>query len=593
MASAAPAPAQNFAEELRQARAADILTNWRLTPATLMSRLDPAWIPARWLQYLSLEIARCVARGNCGLLISAPPRHGKSMLSTIATPLWTLENFPRKNVVVATYGEELSTDFSRKIRDMIQQNQDLLNVRLRDDTRRVQNFLTTEGGGLKAVGLRGVITGRGADVFVLDDYIKEPKEAMSPTYLEDLWTWWLTVARTRLEPGAVVIILATRWVADDLHGRIEAKQKQTGRSFFKYIKLPAIYEPHDRVPDPTDPERTILIPNYEARDILGRKFGDVLFPERYNRDSILELREDLTNRWFSAMFQQDPLSDENAVVNLHWFKKVVRSDFIQRVKDMETAGDKLVWVRGWDMASTKEAGDYTSAPRCLYNKTTDTFYIESMKRGQWSAARAELEFTKAIEEDFGLDKDFKVGMEQEPGSSGKYSIRHFEKLGREKVKGIKVTEFPAVTSKLLRAEPFLGALEHGRVHIVVDHKEDLLVEDKNELRTSWVREYFAELEPFPEAAHDDQVDSTVVAYLHATGKKSLRASIGRKLDKAGRSVDSTGIDSGETPRTTKSRGATFGRRAGTSRAIPANRPDLIAQQPHLIKRSITWGRSRV
>ncbi|MEB3025954.1 hypothetical protein, partial [Parvimonas sp. M13] len=88
------------------------------------------------------------------------------------TPLWTLENFQTKNVVIATYGEELSSDFSRQVRDMIWNNQDLLSVRLRQDTQRVTNFLTTKGGGLKAVGLRGAITGRGADVLIIDDYIK-------------------------------------------------------------------------------------------------------------------------------------------------------------------------------------------------------------------------------------------------------------------------------------------------------------------------------------------------------------------------------------------------------------------------------------
>ncbi|MEB3090059.1 hypothetical protein, partial [Parvimonas sp. M20] len=87
------------------------------------------------------------------------------------------------------------------------------------------------------------ITGRGADVLIIDDYIKEPKEATSATYLEDLWTWYRTVARTRLEPGAVVIILATRWVSNDIHGRIMKQQAESGRNFFEYVRLPALYEP--------------------------------------------------------------------------------------------------------------------------------------------------------------------------------------------------------------------------------------------------------------------------------------------------------------------------------------------------------------
>lgn len=560
-------PTSGMGQSLQQARAATILSDWRLTPATLMSRLDSSWIPARWLQYLSFEIARALSQGNCGLLISAPPRHGKSMLSTIATPLYVLENMPKKNVVVATYGEDLSTDFSRKVRDMIQQNQDILNVRLRSDTQRVQNFLTTEGGGLKAVGLRGAITGRGADVFILDDYIKEPKEAMSPTYLEDLWTWWLTVARTRLEPGAVVIILATRWVANDLHGRIIAQQKRTGRSFFKYVELPAIYEPFHLIPDPADAERRIKEPDLESRDVLGRKYGEVLFPERYDRETILDIKTDLTSRWFEAMFQQNPLSDEDVVINLRWFKKITRTEFKKRLIDLEKT-QTIKWGRAWDMASTKEAGDYSAGPRCLYVKESGDFYVESMKRGQWSAARAELEFANAVLEDTGVDPDFKFGMEQEPGSSGKYSVRHFEKIGREKVKGTKVTEFPATTSKLLRAQPFLAAAEHGHVYIVVDDDQDIFADDKNDLRTIWVRTLFEELESFPEADHDDQADALSITYQLLSGKLTLKASIGRKLGKDVTGVNPKDPNSAHKVQQSHRRGATWGRHGTSAQLLP-------------------------
>jgi phage terminase large subunit-like protein len=535
-----------------------------------MAKLNPWWIPAPWLQYLSLEIARCVATGNCGLLISAPPRHGKSMLSTVATPLWVLENMPHKSVVVSTYGEDLSTDFSRQIRDAIQNNQDILNVRLRGDTQRVQNFLTTKGGGLKAVGLRGAITGRGADVFVLDDYIKEPKEAMSPTYLEDLWTWYLTVARTRLEPGAVVIILATRWVADDLHGRIKAKQKQTGRTFFKYIEMPAIYEPMH--PDPEGKldasGKVVMVPDYEQTDMLGRHYGDVLFPERYTRESILDIKLDLTSRWFNAMFQQKPDAEENVTVNLRWFRLITREEFNLRLKDWKEQEVPLFWGRGWDMASTKEAGDYTAGARALWVKRTEDFYIESMKRGQWSAATAESEFAKAVIEDTNLDPDFKFVMEQEPGSSGKYSVRHFEKLGREEVPGISLKEAPATQSKLLRASSFLAGLEHGHVYIIVDHEEDLQFDNDtyavDDIKTEWVREFFSEAKLFPEAPHDDQMDAVALNYINLSGKLGLKASIGRMKGK-----DITGMVggrhvSGESPTPNHRRGATFGRRGGFS-----------------------------
>lgn len=492
---------------LSSARAAALLSNWRLTPATLMAKLDPSWIPAPWLQYLSLKIAHTVARGNCGLLISAPPRHGKSMLSTIATPLWVLENFPDKSVVVATYGEELSTDFTRQIRDMIQQNQASLNVRLRQDARRVTNILTTQGGGLKAVGLQGTITGRGADVLVIDDYIKNPKEAMSPGYLDDLWDWWRTVARTRLEPGAVVIILATRWVANDLHGRLMKQQKETGRTFFEYVEMPAIAT--------------------SANDVLGREIGEVLFPQRYNTQSIMDIKTELGTRWFNAMFQQSPIDDESRVLDPAWFKNISVAEFDRRYNAMLADGTQkagLTWMRAWDLASTKEAGDYTTGALGLWNPVAEEFYIRNMARGQWSSNKVEDEFVKASREDYKdvtrLGLTYKVGMEQEPGSSGAYTIKHFKDLLREKEIPARLFEQRATTAKLLNAQPLLAAAEAGKVFVVADRNEEGRLEQ-------WALDMYNEMESFPEADHDDQIDALSQCFKLLTGRSLLKPTFGR------------------------------------------------------------------
>lgn len=490
---------------LASAKAAALLSDWRMTPATLMAHLDPSWIPAKWLQFLSFQIAQAISQGSCGLLISAPPRHGKSLLSTVATPLWVLENFSDKQVVVATYGEELSTDFTRQIRDIIQQNQAELRVRLRQDARRVTNILTTSGGGLKAVGLRGAITGRGADVLVIDDYIKEPKEAMSSAYMDDLWDWWRTVARTRLEPGAVVIILATRWVANDLHGKIMKQQRETGRSFFKYVEMPAIAG---------------------ENDVLGRAPGEVLFPERYNTQSILDIKVELGTRWFNAMFQQDPKDDESRACDPAWFKPISRPEFERRYSAMLQDGQKgkLEWARTWDLASTKEAGDYTCGALQLYNRATEEFYIVDMARGQWSPAKVEQEFMKAASADIRMaNRDnvhYKQGIEEEPGSSGKYTTKHFRELLHGEHPQIKLQEAKATTSKMLNSQPLLAAAEAGKVFLVSDFNEHGAV-------TGWAKAFMDELESFPEGDHDDQIDSVAQGYKLLTGKSFKKATFGR------------------------------------------------------------------
>lgn len=539
------------AKTLSSARAAGILSQWKLTPATMMAHLDRSWIPAPWLQYLSLEIAKCIASGSCGLLISAPPRHGKSQLSTIATPLWVLENFPSKSVVVATYGEELSTDFTRQIRDLIQQNQGELNVRLRADARRVTNILTTEGGGLKAVGLQGTITGRGADVLVIDDYIKNPKEAMSPAYLDDLWDWWRTVARTRLEPGAVVIILATRWVANDLHGRIMKQQRENGRSFFRYIEMPAIFEA-PLIVDPSgaldDKGAPLLIPDSAARDMIGRCHGEVLFPQRYNTQTILDIRTELGSRWFGAMFQQRPRNEEGKVFNPDWMIPITAAEFERRYAAMLEGPSKgrLVWGRSWDLASTKEAGDYTSGVLALYNKDTHEFYIRAMARGQWSSHTVEDKFSAVTRDDyrtfFRHVVEYKVGIEQEPGSSGEYTINHFQKLlAKDAEKGlesvpIKIAPFKAAASsgKLLNAQPVAAAAEAGKVYLVGDTNE-------NGALVGWAKDLYDEIESFPEGEHDDQVDALSQVYKMLTGKKILKPTFGREGANRGAPAESKEI----------------------------------------------------
>lgn len=483
---------------LTKVQAQQLFSDYRLTPATLLARLNQEYIASKWVLYLSYKIAQCVSKGSCGLLISAPPRHGKSWLATIATPLWVLENFPHHNVVVTTYGEELSTDFSRQIRDYITQNQNLLNVRLRSDTQRVTNFLTTKGGGLKAVGLRGAITGRGANVFILDDYIKEPKEAMSAQYLEDMWTWYQTVARTRLEPGAVIIIVATRWVKNDIHGRIMKLQELTGRNFFEYVELPALATDNPLKPD-----------------ALGRSPGEPLFPERYTREMILDIKTELTGRWFEAMFQQNPLGDEGSVIPIEAIQKLSPEEHRNLIRQVLADPQRYVVARYWDLASTKDAGDYTVGARAVFDLKDETFVVDDLVRGQHTAGRVETLFQATSKADSILYPRVSVGLEQEPGSSGAYTIKHFQGLLQEVVPGTMLQAARATSSKLLNAQPYIAHIEQGKTGVV---------------ESAWSSDFLEELSMFPEGLHDDQVDATGGAYKMCRGLIGKSVTWGRGAD---------------------------------------------------------------
>ena len=488
-----PGPAASAASVAQQIRAQQLLSDYKLTPATLMAKLDPQYIASKWVLYLSWKIAQCVAKGGGGLLISAPPRHGKSRLATIATPLWVLENFPTYNVGVVTYGEDLSTDFSREIRDYVQQFPHLLDVRLRQDVTRVSNFLTTSGGGLKAVGLRGTITGRGFNVLVIDDYIKEPKEAESANYLEGLYTWYQTVARTRLEPNAVIIILATRWVKNDLHGKLMKLQSLTGRNFFEYVALPALAHDPKEFEGLPDSKRPLGLP-----DPLGRNPGDPLFPERYTKVDMENMRAELQGRWWNAMFQQNPLGDEGSVIDISMFGSIGVAEYQNMLADYFKEPAKYKIGRYWDMASTKNSGDYTVGARGILNIKTGHLLIDSVVRGQWNATKVEAMFSATCAQDIRQFPSCQIGMEEEPGSSGKYSVRHFQEI-LNKVEGCvghKITAENAASkgSKLLAAGPYISAIEKGKIGLL-----DLQV---------WKQDYLDEIEVFPEGLHDDQVDAT-------------------------------------------------------------------------------------
>lgn len=509
---------------LTSAQISRLVNNYKLTPATLMNKIDPSWIPAPFLQYISAEIARAVTQGSCGLLVSAPPRHGKSRLITIATPLWVLENFPSKNVIVATYGEDLSTDFTREVKDLIKSNQNLLSVRTRRDVDRASNFVTPQGGGLKAVGLRGTITGRGANVFIIDDYIKEPKEALSHDYLEGLKVWYATVARTRLEPGAVVIIVATRWVVNDLHGHIERLEARRSRKFYKQIRIQAIAGRYNA-------ETKKWEDDPEHPDLLGRKAGTPLFPERYSVEALLDLRDELGPRWFDAMFQQNPSSEDSAVTNPANIQLISKADFQELLKRGHNQPTRFKRRRGWDFASTKNAGDYTAGPLCTWDTQTDAFYIEDVIHGQFSAGRVEQQFALANEAD---PQEVDYVLEQEPGSAGKFAAKHFEAFAKSS-RTVRIVMAASAGSKLLKAQPFLAHTEKKAVYLVVDDVTDTAL-------TPWVQKFFDEFIPFPEGGNDDIMDAVSSAYNDATGRKPFAGAWGRseKAQRAQRVLNSVG-----------------------------------------------------
>lgn len=453
-----------------------LLNNYKLTPMTLAMKLNPAIIPARHLMYISTVVAAAIARGNGRVIISLPPRHGKSELITKNVPIWTLENYGQRNVILCSYGGDLSTDFGRKVRDLIKDNESLLDIRIRPDAERTNNWLTNQGGAMYSVGLGGPITGRGADVLIIDDYIKEIKESLSQNQRDYIWDWFVTTAYTRLEPNASVIIVATRWHHDDLIGRI--LKHKPGKHPWTNIVIPAIAE---------------------AGDVLNRPIGTPLFEERFGLEELNDRKTTLGSYFFNALYQQRPENDFGQLTNRAWIKILPRCPNL----------DEFEVARIWDLAATEEGGDWAVGTLLAYHKRLDITVIADVQRVQLSPLGVETVLARTALMD---GPKIPIYIEREPGSSGKLLISNYSQTI---LKGYTVHEGPANDKKLVRTQPFLAAAEARKVYLVGAEWNEL-----------WLQEY----DDYPGGDHDDQMDTAGMGYSILSGKKLRRIAWGKDAD---------------------------------------------------------------
>ena len=443
----------------------------RLTPATLAHyRTQGKWIPAPHLLYIASIIASELVRGDARIIIEVPPRHGKSELLSVHTPIWFMEKFPWAQVILTTYAAELSTEFGRRVRDAFLENLNgVLQTRVRDDAQKMSLFLTPDGGAMRSVGIGGPITGKGAHLLLVDDYIKNWEEASSPKTLEDIFNWFISTAYTRLEPGGSCVILATRWVIDDLIGRLIEADKT---NFWTIVRLPALAE---------------------EGDPLGRAVGEALWEKRYSAKALNNIKGILGDFMFSALYQQNPrtIGDSKA--------DVTKIRYIQSLPE-----GNYRWCRSWDLAATertttkKSKPDYTVGTLIGTNSITGlsvgNTVIAHQTRGQWEPSGVEAEIVRMAEQD---GAHIPIIIEQEPGSSGKSWAQH---LATNVLAGYTVEVKPAGgTNKWIRAQPYVAAITNGRVSF---------------LEAAWNKPHKDELKDFPNGKNDDTVDSASLGYAH-------------------------------------------------------------------------------
>jgi predicted phage terminase large subunit-like protein len=253
------------------------------------------WTPARHLSYLDQAITESIElaqRGELeGLVVSMPPQHGKSELCSKFLPAWYLGRNPDRRVILCSYEADFAASWGRKARDLLEQNGRLFGVQVNRRSGAANRWdLLGREGGMTAAGVGGPITGKGAHLLIVDDPIKNDEEARSATMRQKQWDWWQSVATTRLRPGALIVVIQTRWHRDDLTGRILSQARDTGHNW-RVVKFPAIAEEHDE---------------------LGRAPGEALWPDVFSRERLEKVRDSHTNYYWASLYQQNPQAEGSA-----------------------------------------------------------------------------------------------------------------------------------------------------------------------------------------------------------------------------------------------------------------------------------------
>lgn len=229
----------------------------------------------------------CLGRGAEITIFQSPPRHGKTEYFSKWLPTWYVGKFPANRVISTSYGMKLARKNSRSARELFREFAgDYFFTGLSKYIRTAEEWETREGGGVVASGTHGAIAGKGANLFIIDDYLKDSRDALSGTIKDDQWEWFQSTALTRLEPGANMIIIGTRWADDDLIGRIlRAMEEGEFDRDVEVINLPALALDNDP---------------------LGRFPGQALWPSRYSRRRLEKIRASSEAYWFSSLFQGIP-----------------------------------------------------------------------------------------------------------------------------------------------------------------------------------------------------------------------------------------------------------------------------------------------
>jgi predicted phage terminase large subunit-like protein len=421
----------------------------------------PNFILGRHHALMAKKFEEIAAGKTKRLIINMPPRHTKSEFASYLLPAWYLGKYPNKKIIQCSNTAELAVGFGRKVRNLVDGEtyaNVFPNVALRSDSKAAGRWSTNAYGEYFAIGVGGTVTGKGADLLIIDDPHSEQEAALAqndPTIYDKVHEWFTSGPRQRLQPGGSIVIVMTRWGKRDLTGRVLQSMIERDGDEWEVIELPA------------------LMPNDKP-----------LWPEFWPLDELLKLRNELPLSKWQAQYQQDPTSEEGAIVKREWWK----------VWEEDRPPPCEFIIQSWDTAFTKnERSDYSACT------TWGVFYINENPNDAniilLDALKERLEFPELKKRAMDMYTEWEPdACVVEAKASGAPLVFELRRMG------IPVQEYTPTrgNDKISRVNSVADMFASGKVWAP---------------RKRWAEEVIEELAAFPNSDHDDLVDSTTQALI--------------------------------------------------------------------------------
>ena len=423
----------------------------------------PGFIHGRHHEKMARAFER-VANGDIKrLIINMPPRHTKSEFASYLLPAWFLGRFPHKKVIQTSHTAELAVGFGRKVRNLVDSEtykRLFPQVELQSDSKAAGRWNTNHGGDYFAIGVGGAVTGKGADILIIDDPHSEQEATIAetnPEVYDKTYEWYTSGPRQRLQPGGAIVIVMTRWSKKDLTGQVVKAAAQRQGEDWEVIDFPAI------------------LPS-----------GEPLWPEFWKLDELTALRQELPNSKWQAQYMQQPTSDVSAIIKREWW---------QWWEDDSPPFCEFL-IQSWDTAFLKtERSDYSACTTWGVFYAPDTNGREQANIIALNAFKRRMEFPelkqRAYEEWREWEPDSLIVEAKAAGSPLIFELRAM---------GIPVQEYTPSkgNDKIARLNAVADIFASGRVWVP---------------RTHWAEELVEEVASFPSGEHDDLVDSLTQALL--------------------------------------------------------------------------------